>query len=197
MKTSEAYTTKDGTAVLEFTIELAKRGPMGAIGCALFRAYNNSSRAKRKRRGGRERYSNKNDSLKSLCTSLLSFEHYHGFEWGWGVDRATTGYENVLYIDLVLPEGPGQVSFHSGVRYDGPDYDKPWDGKPITGERIAAYCDWLIEQSPADMVAMPFGKYCGVPLSDVDDGYWHWVNTKSTFSADFKQLLEKSRLLTK
>ena len=47
-----------------------------------------------------------------------------GIRWGWGEDRATTGYSAVLYIDVPT----GQVSFHATHRGRGPDYPGEWDG---------------------------------------------------------------------
>ncbi len=45
-----------------------------------------------------------------------------------------------------LPDG--QVSFHSTERYDGPEYEGDWDGQRQSEERILAFADGVLAQSP-------------------------------------------------
>ena len=50
---------------------------------------------------------------------------------------------HVLYVDL--PQG--QVSFHSRVKYDGPEYGGDWDGKYKSEERIVEFADAVVARS--------------------------------------------------
>ena len=193
MSCRKMFKTGSGDDVVAFTIELAKRGAAGAVACALFRAFNNSFRAKKGRKQRRERYDRKGDALKSLCTSLVEFNPRLHFKWGWGRDEGTRGYSDVLYVDIPT----GQVSFHSAGRYQGPRYKGRWDGSKESRERIADWCDQLLLLPTADydLEAMPFGKWCGVPLSLVDEGYFDWIEERSEFSDELKELIRHGRLL--
>ena len=53
---------------------------------------------------------------------------------------------HVLYVDL--PQG--QVSFHSRVKYDGPEYGGDWDGKYKSEERIVEFADAVVARSVAN-----------------------------------------------
>jgi hypothetical protein len=51
-----------------------------------------------------------------------------------------------VYIDLPT----GQVSFHNGARYDGPDYPGEWDGAAGQGaDRICRWIGQLLADAPA------------------------------------------------
>lgn len=54
-----------------------------------------------------------------------------------------TDLADVLRIYVDLPTG--QVSFHNGARYDGPDYPGAWDGMPgQSADRICRFVAQLL-----------------------------------------------------
>lgn len=142
---NKVYKGSNAAATRKFCTELARRGQIGQIAAALFRAQKSSSRAK-KYRGGIERegrtipyrelaYTHKGKSLERLANLLAQDDC--GMIWGWGLDGKQSGPEHVIYIDL--PQG--QVSFHSTQRFAGPDYPGKWDGKRASESRILEFCD--------------------------------------------------------
>ena len=172
-RTLKAFSSSDGSFVTSLTADLCRRGASGAVACTLFRAFNNSQRAKKVRRRSygksrNERYSQKNESLTNLSSAIEAFRP--DLVWGWKKDYSTPGFEWVIYVELPT----GQVSFHSRNRGNGPDYAGDWDGERATRERIAEWCGQLLQEEPGTMVTMPFGKHVGVPFSEVHQSYWKW-----------------------
>lgn len=53
----------------------------------------------------------------------------------------------------LLFRGDRQVSFHSAVRLQGPDYAGDWDGKRASAERIVRYCDAVANSEPLREIA--------------------------------------------
>lgn len=138
MTAIEVFRQQNGDVTKAYYAEMNQKGLMGQLAVALFRAQKRSTAAKKYRGGGfrRDAYDVKNWSLSEVCRILG--QEGHSITWGWGTDKHTPGFENVLYVDL--PQG--QVSFHSGVRLDGPDYTKPWDGqRGMSVQRILEFCD--------------------------------------------------------
>jgi len=136
MKAREVFDQNDGDVTKAYYAAMNAKGIDCQLGVALFRAQKRSTAAKRYR--GRKytqaAYDVKNWSMGEICRlAKLS-----GLRWGWKRDPATTAYEWVLYVDL--PNG--QVSFHSPLRLEGPDYPGEWDGiRGASVERILAFCD--------------------------------------------------------
>lgn len=181
MTSKEAMKTGSGEKVVEFLFELGARAEQGAIASALFRAQNNSSRAKRGRRGRRDRYSNKNEALAALVMSLDIFKQH---KFGWGYDEATIGYPHVLYVEL--PQG--QVSFHSAKRFAGPIHDREWDSERASADRIAGYCDSVLQESKTVYSCVPMGKHAGISFDLVPLEYFDWMKSKSIVPAKYSDL---------
>ena len=121
----------DGEATKALYAHLASLGASGQIALELFRAQKASSRAKVYRGGMRGRGSfrsmandRKGWALNNLCEALVMSAAEVGICWGWGADEKEPVHRHVLFVELPT----GQVSFHSGERYAGPDYDGAWDG---------------------------------------------------------------------
>ena len=153
MKAWEIYTGSDGEATKQFYVALQARGAVGVVAVNLFRAQKASSRAKVYRGGIRGKgsfrgmaYDRKNWSLQQLCAALVEHGAALGIQFGWKRDDGTPGFEECLYVDL--PEH-GQVSFHSAVRYAGPEYTGEWDGARSSAERIVAFCDRIFAICPS------------------------------------------------
>jgi len=135
----------DATRMLYRDLELLR--PMGPIAVNLFRACKCSARAKiyRKGRGYRgDAYARKDWSIKNLATALHDIAQPHGLSWGWAVDEALRErddpHHHVIYIELPT----GQVSFHVGQRYAGPDFAGQWDGvRDSAADRICRYVAML------------------------------------------------------
>jgi len=132
---------------------LARKGPVGRLALYLFRAQKTSRRAKKYGPTSYRElsYEQKGYSLKRLCEILG--EASLGFCWGWKRDGGPRGSANpwVLYVDL--PNG--QVSFHSALRYAGPDYEGDWDGLRASEGRILAFTDAVLDgvmESPSSRV---------------------------------------------
>src|SRR5581483_2280570 len=134
------YAGSDGDAMRALYEDLGKLGPHGMVAVNLFRACKCSERAKVYRRGPghkTEAYRRKDWSIKNLAETLTKQADLlpeipgtltERIAWGWQIDEGMRAKEDphhhVVYVDLPT----GQVSFHNGARYDGPDYAKPWDG---------------------------------------------------------------------
>jgi hypothetical protein len=117
---------------------------LGEIAVNLFRAAKCSGRAKVYRGGIRGKgsyrkmaYHRKEWSIQNLCVILAQHAIAHGIEFGWKRDENEKFASWVVYVDLPT----GQVSFHSPVRHDGPDYKKDWEGTRLTAERVIAFCE--------------------------------------------------------
>lgn len=122
----------DGEATRSLYERLARLGPAGVVAMNLLRAQKNSDRAKLYRGGDSggsyksQAYGRKQWALEQLASELTKHARGAGVEsWGWKIDPAAEGpYRWVLYVDL--PDR-GQVSFHSPIRGEGPDYYGDWD----------------------------------------------------------------------
>ncbi len=127
--------------------ELVERfGVEGDIAVNLFRACKTSERAKTYRVGPGHRtesYSRKDWSIQNV-TKLL--EHHNQFVFGWSIDQAlrTRGDPNfhILYVDLPT----GQVSFHNGHRYVGPDYLGQWNYERKSSANVIRWIASLYER---------------------------------------------------
>jgi hypothetical protein len=142
------YEGSDGKATKALYHKLETRGMIGVVAVNLFRAQKCSARAKVYRGGikGKGSYSamayqRKNWSMENLCRVLGENADKLGMRYGWKRDDGTPGYEWLLYVDL--PNG--QVSFHSAVRLDGPDYLGEWDNKKKSAERIIIFCEKVLD----------------------------------------------------
>lgn len=122
----------DGDATMALYQRLARLGPAGVVAMNLFRAQKCYDRAKLYRGGDTggsyrsQAYRRKQWSIELLAGELVTHARIAGIgTWGWKIDPAAEGpYRWVLYIDL--PDR-GQVSFHSPIRGQGPDYSGEWD----------------------------------------------------------------------
>ena len=136
------YQGSNGEATKMLYRDLEAFGPMGTIALNLFRASKCSERAKMYRVGGGFKtaaYDRKDWSIRNLAHELWRpFDH--DLTWGWAVDEALRDrgdpHHHILYIELPT----GQVSFHVGQRYDGPDFDGKWDGvRDVQAERVCRF----------------------------------------------------------
>jgi hypothetical protein len=140
------YNGSNGEATRAMYERLTAIGPRGDLAVNLFRAHKTSHRAK-KYRGGNGRgsfrgqsYDTKQWSIGNICRLLVANGEAWRYTWGWGRDEKAIGFEHVLYVDIP----PGQVSYHSEYRGDGPDYSGKWDGVINAGaDRISRYCAML------------------------------------------------------
>lgn len=141
MTALEVFTQSNGEVTKAYYEELRAIGPVGCLALNLFRAQKTSSRAKRYR--GRQyrnaSYDVKAYSVENICRLLMEnrCEWLSVSSWGWQQDPEQFRNTWVLYVDI--PQG--QVSFHSPVRYEGPEYPGAWDGAHLSRERILAFCD--------------------------------------------------------
>lgn len=135
-----AYDGSDAEATRALYLRLIEYGSIGDVAINLLRASKASARAKvyRGKAGHgqpsyrRQAYDKKSWSIAQLCTALDAHAEVLGIRWGWGEDRTTDGFSDVLYIDL---PGAGQVSFHQPYRGTGPNYPSAWDGARGEGAR--------------------------------------------------------------
>ncbi len=148
MTALEVFRTSDGQVTRSFYAVLEQRGPLGLVALNLFRAQKCSARAKVYRGGIRGKgsyksmaYDRKGWSIEQLSKILAEHGAALGITFGWGMDASQTWNPHVLYVDL--PQG--QVSFHSPVRYVGPDYPGDWDGKHASAERIIAFAQGVLD----------------------------------------------------
>ncbi len=145
----QAYLGSNGDVTKALYAELEAIGPAGAIAVNLFRAHKTSNRAKKYRGGSGGQsfrsmaYDTKRWAMENLCTILMQHGAKFGLVWGWGFDDRVQGFENVLFVEL--PEG--QVSFHSNIRFAGPDYPKKWDEvRNVGAHRIARFCADVLDR---------------------------------------------------
>lgn len=139
------YQGSNGEATKMLYRDLEAFGPMGVIALSLFRASKCSERAKVYRKGPgykTEAYARKDWSIKNLAAILLLAQRAGqvDLKWGWAVDEELRGradpHHHILYVELPT----GQVSFHVGHRYDGPDFAGQWDGvRDVQAERICRF----------------------------------------------------------
>lgn len=143
------YQGSNGEATRMLYRDLEGFGPMGVIAVNLFRACKCSERAKSYRPGPgyrTEAYARKDWSIQNLAQALAA-DDAHGLTFGWGLDEALCErgdpHHHVLYIDLPT----GQVSFHNGARYAGPDYAGAWDGATgVAADRICRFVAQLFKR---------------------------------------------------
>lgn len=145
---ASVYHGNSGEVTVAYYKLLERYGAAGFVAMNLMRACKASERAK-KYRGGNSKgsyrdmaYQKKQWSLNLLVQSLQANDVRLGITWGWGVDLKAVGFENVLYVDIPT----GQVSFHSPTRGAGPQYEKPWDNKQRSADRIIAWCGQITSQ---------------------------------------------------
>lgn len=138
------YEGSNGEATKALYAHLAALGAQGAIAVELFRAQKASARAKAYRGGVRGRgsyrsiaYDRKSWALNNLAVALSCSAAEVGIVWGWGVDAKEPVHRHVLYVEL----STGQVSFHSGERYAGPDYPGEWDG--VRDASVGRILSWV------------------------------------------------------
>lgn len=136
MRASYVFEQSNGDVTKAYYHRLGESGPAGRIAVALFRAQKTSTRAKlyRGRRFKSAAYDVKQWSINELVRELRGVALY---PYGWGYDPTQDMNPHVLYVEL--PQG--QVSFHSPVRLDGPDYLSVWDGERASCARILEFCD--------------------------------------------------------
>lgn len=122
----QVYIGSDGAATRDMYQRLLNYGQLGVIATNLFRAQKCSERAKGYRGGYRANaYERKQWSMNNLADVLRTHATDCGITWGWGQDDKQVFHKVVLYVDLPT----GQVSFHTELRGQGPDYRGEWDGK--------------------------------------------------------------------
>lgn len=166
----DVYTGSDGEVTKAYYAELEKFDSIGLVALNLFRAQKCSKRAKgyRRRAHKESAYDRKNWSLEQLCQVLKLRGAELGIGYGWKQDLKTIGFEWVLYVDL--PQG--QVSFHSAVRLEGPDYAGDWDKTKLSAERILAFCDSVTGAIPGETVISiletPAVEIEETPVQDLD-----------------------------
>lgn len=139
------YNGSDGEATTALYRRLDGFGVLGKVAVNVFRAQKTSERAKAYRggQGGKSyrqmAYDRKAWSIENLCRVLGEHAGGLGITWGWAIDSRREAHEHILYVDLPT----GQISWHNGERYAGPDYAKPWDGIP--GQAAQRICAWIAQ----------------------------------------------------
>jgi hypothetical protein len=147
-KAVKVYEGSDGNATKNLYNELEALGTLGVIAVNVFRAHKTSGAAKRYRgRGNRDAaYDRKRWSLGNLASALVVHAEHHGLTWGWKEDPEQIYHRWVIYVDLPT----GQVSYHTTLRGDGPDYAGEWDGIRMAGpDRICRFVAHLLSAAPA------------------------------------------------
>lgn len=145
------YEGSNGEATKALYAKLEECGVAGELAMNLFRAQKSSARAKVYRGGVRGRgsfkgmaYNRKEWALGNACMALRNNAVELGIPWGWKRDHAQEWNPWVLYVDLPT----GQVSFHSPMRLEGPDYLGDWDGiKDVSAPRIIRWVARVIEDA--------------------------------------------------
>lgn len=137
------YQASNAAATVELYRQLAEIGPAGELAVNLLRACKKSERAKvytRRYKGAS--YDGKQWAMGEICRVLVAHPHIVP-AWGWGLDEKQPYHRHVLYVEL--PNG--QVSFHTDERGAGPDYGRPWDGKPgVSAQRACSFAASLLDQ---------------------------------------------------
>jgi len=145
----QVYAGVNGDATRRLYALLEERGPIGHVAVNLFRCHKNSSRAKVYRRSSSRgaAYDTKQWAMSNLCRLLGEHAAALGIAWGWREDPKQEVHRWVLYVELPT----GQVSFHTDVRGDGPDYAGEWDGvKEVGHDRICRFiAHHVFEPQPA------------------------------------------------
>lgn len=187
MKALDIYKGSNGELTRSYYAELLNRGHLGMIAMNLFRAQKSSERAKVYRGGIRGQgsfrgmaYERKGYAMEMLCAKLASDDAGFDINFGWKKDPKTMLHGDeawVLYVDLPT----GQVSFHSTVRYAGPDYQGEWDGQRASVERVLAFCDAVMEAQPIEAINLVQTEPCE-PCSCAQQ----WFRNNSDGSRDFE-----------
>lgn len=143
----------NGDATRMLYRDLESFGPMGVIGVNLFRACKCSERAKLYRKGPGHKtaaYERKDWSIQNLAAALheQQAKQLLDLKWGWAIDEDLRErgdpHHHILYVELPT----GQVSFHVGQRYAGPDFAGQWDGeKGIAADRICRFVVTLFKHA--------------------------------------------------
>jgi hypothetical protein len=144
------YSGSDRAATEFLYADLSSKGPAGVIALNLLRAQKCSSRAKVYRGGipgkgsyKQMAYDRKQWSIDNLCIELAANAEPFGIKWGWKIDPEVVFGESpsyVLYVDIP----PGQVSFHSPSRGDGPDYPGEFCGEHKSEIRIIRFAESIL-----------------------------------------------------
>jgi hypothetical protein len=149
------YAASDGDATRLLYASLEELGSAGIIAVNLLRASKCSERAKAYRKGRGYKtaaYERKDWSIHNLAGAL--FVDDLGLRWGWAVDGALLNrgdpHHHIIYVEMPT----GQVSFHLGVRYAGPDFAGEWDGvKDAASDRIIRWAAQLFDNPRAAVSA--------------------------------------------
>jgi hypothetical protein len=138
----------NGDATRMLYRDLEAFGQVGVIAVNLFRACKCSERAKLYRKGPGYKtaaYERKDWSIKNLAAALRAQrgDQLLDMQWGWAIDQDLRDRGDPHHHILYVEPPTGQVSFHVGERYDGPDFAGQWDGaKGTAAERI---CRFVVE----------------------------------------------------
>lgn len=145
MTALDIFRQSNGEVTKAYYAELAKRGPLGEVAVALFRAQKTSTRAKKySPKYRRMAYETKSWSIDQVALALAKVPK--PMRHGWKQDPKTVfGDEPSWVFYLELPHG--QVSFHSPSRGAGPDYAGDWDQEHRSEERILAFCDQVMNRA--------------------------------------------------
>ena len=133
------YRGSDGNATTALYKTLHEHGAAGWIAVNLFRALKCSERAKSYRGHGYRSaaYDRKQWSINNLAVCLLHHAKELGIVWGWKIDPEQRKHDQVIYIEL---PGIGQVSFHTELRGQGPDFEGEWDGaRGLSPQRVCQF----------------------------------------------------------
>lgn len=122
------YAGSDGADTMALYAFLTAAGPLGAVARDIFRAQKCSTRAKlyKKRAHKRDAYDRKTWSMGLLADTLIEHAVTLGIPWGWQYDAPREPHAWVLYVQM---SPVWQVSYHTGERGKGPDFNGVWDGK--------------------------------------------------------------------
>jgi hypothetical protein len=137
------YRDSDGEATKRLYQELHTHGAAGFVAVNLFRALKSSERAKLYRGHGYKSaaYDRKQWSIDNLAACLVVNAEALGIRWGWLEDPEQRKHNQAIYLEL--PNNIGQVSFHTGLRTKGPDYDGVWDG--ARGQSPPRVCRYVVD----------------------------------------------------
>lgn len=139
------YEGSDGGKTTGLYAALEQLGPAGHVAVNVFRANKSSQRAKAYR--GKYKgmaYDRKQWSIENLVKALQEHAASIDMWWGWREDPEQAMHRWVFFVELPT----GQVSFHTAVKLDGPDFPEAWDGvRGVSPMRICRWCADLIEAS--------------------------------------------------
>lgn len=178
LRAIDAFNTMDMETTTQYQNELYCRGPEGQLAFGLFRAQKRSTKAKGYRKGSHRAssYAAKNDALKYVDAVLTRWGDELVASWGWKMDPYQEKHNQVLYVDF----GCGyQCSFHSEVRHSRKEFDSDWNSSSSSINTVTSYCDQIMQQNPPESLdgswLMPFGKYTGKPIGELEGWYVEWL----------------------